>query len=214
MLHDFDGDSRGAAERYAALLRERPGSLELLAQLARVDDASRAPADIQEARRLPEAAGNPEFDRLEALHLGGAGKTAAAIVIVQRGEQKARASKASWMLGRLLVLEAGLRLNNSEAETGIKVLHKARELCLSLGDDICVAQTYRIEGNRLIFEKRYGEALSLYRRGLGLTRQWQNWFETQFLLEGMDAGLNGLHPALKQASLRNESFELLPKSRH
>jgi tetratricopeptide (TPR) repeat protein len=210
-LHDIERDPR-TVERLRAMLKGRPMSLEWQLELARVATSNQMRvAAIQAARRLPGAERYPELDRIEALDLGSSDKILDAIALVERGEQKARALKAGWMLSRLKVLESGLRLNNKEIETGIRVLREARDLCLVLGDDICVAQTYRIEGNHLYYEGHYGEALSFYRRGLGLTREWQNWAETNYLLQGVEAALDGLHA--RAVNLPEGTFAVLPEYR-
>jgi len=208
-LHDIERDPR-TVER--AMLSRQPTSLQLQLELARVATSNQMRVGaIQAARRLPDAERYPELDRIEALDLGSRDKIRDAIAVVERGEQKARALKAGWMLSHLKVLESGLRLNDKEKETGIRLLREARDLCLALRDDICVAQTYRIEGNVLYYDGRYVEALSFYRQGLGLAREWQNWNETNYLLQGVEAALDGLHA--RAAILPEGSFALLPEYR-
>jgi tetratricopeptide (TPR) repeat protein len=213
-IHTVEFDHQGAAARLRQMLRKKPDSMALLVELARNEGAAEGLAAIQIARRLPGASTNPELDRVEALALGSKGDNPAAIAVAVRGERKAAALKATWALDRLMVLEGGLRLNNDETEAGLSTLRRARELCLLNHDDICVAQTYRIEGNVLYAQRRYLEALRSFRSGLPLTREWENWKESDLIVEGIDAVLTAVYPGSTGSRFRDQRFEVLPKAAH
>jgi tetratricopeptide (TPR) repeat protein len=196
-----------------AMLAQQPISMDLdllELQLGLPDsDLAVSHAAITAARRLPDAGKNPELDRLEALLLGGEGKTEAAIKIVLRGEQKAVALHATSEFARLRLLEIGLLHNHVENPAANSVGRQVLVLCESLHDDICLARAYRVEGNYFAITGHYQQALRTYHQGLPIAREWQNWIEIDRLLEGIDfavAGLSPLHPAV---DLRDPDFQVI-----
>lgn len=213
-LGSINLDAFGAIPKVRAMLATQPDSMDLLQQLAALDlrlntasSRTDALAAIMAARRLPGASQNPELDRLEAMALGLEGiasgqraKTGAAIQVALRGEEKAAALHADFTLGRLLLLESGLRANHGDPEA-LAVLQRARDVCLAVGDDFCVARTYRVYGNRLVAQGRYREALPVYRQALPIIRHWQNWAEIENLLAGIDAAVAGLAPQRAETGL-------------
>ncbi len=225
----LDFDLPCAIERVRAMLRNQPESMDLLQELAGLElessDVAAALATIDAARRLPDAARNPELDRLEGLALAAQGmygnldavqsrqKMGASSALVLRGEQKAAALHATSALARLMVLDSGLEIGRTEIESAL-ILKRARDLCLSIHDDICVARTYRIRGNQLVGAHQFQEALRFYRQGLPLAREWQNWREIEHLLGGIDTAMENLHLKLTPANFRYQSFELLPQPQH
>ena len=137
-------------------------------------------------------------------------KMDASIALVLRGEQKAAALHATSALARLMVLQGGLPVAGYDAS----IFQRARELYLSMHDDICVARSYRIRGNQLVGDHQYREALRFYRQGLPLARQWQNWREIARLLDGIDSAMENLHLNLTPVNFSDQSFELLPPPQH
>jgi tetratricopeptide (TPR) repeat protein len=222
-LRALDLDWAGAREVARSLMRGEPTSLDFSIEMARIEmghDPEKVEETVRAARKLPGGSQNPELDRLEALALGSKAMALndpkgnqLPLAIVVRGEQKAAALGASWSLSRLKVLEAGLRLNRGDRQGGAFALHRARDLCFSTHDDICLAQTYRIEGNMLVDEGHYQQALMRYHEGLPLARQWQNWLETDHLMAGIDAVMEGLDPLLSSADVGLHGFQILPRSR-
>ena len=76
-----------------------------------------------------------------------------------------------------------------------------RNLCQSVHDDICVARTYRVNGNRLTCTGQYWRATAVFEKALAIARQWENWPEISKLQQGMDAALEGLGNAYPPLSI-------------
>jgi len=224
-LRSLDLDVTGAMERVRAMLRKQPDSMGLWQDLAQLEDYAgefeEALAAINRPRQLPDAAPNPELDRLEALTLGGRElakpielrKTDSAIALVLRGQGKAAALHADSALGRLMLLEGGLHQISLRGQAaGALSLQRAREFCLSIHDDICVARRYRVDANRFYYDGRYQEALRSYRQGLVLVRRRGNLGETRWIMNGISDTLAGLNEHLTAAELEAQAFELLGKN--
>jgi Flp pilus assembly protein TadD len=188
-------DSSRASDTLHQIETRAPASLDPRIQLAQLQlatgDSPGALATIAAARRLPGAAENPELDRLEATGLGNEGKTEPAIRLVLHAEDTALALHAQSAIARLKVLEGGLRQNHGENRAP-EILREAREMCEALGDDMCVARTYRVDGNRLVVEGHLREGLAVYRTALPTASRWMNAAELERLTDGIEAVVRGL----------------------
>jgi hypothetical protein len=74
-------------------------------------------------------------------------------------------------------------------------VRSAREICDRLQDDVCVAATFRIDGNKRVAAGRYLEALDDYDRALPMALRWQSRGESGTLMEGIEAAVAGLRQA-------------------
>jgi tetratricopeptide (TPR) repeat protein len=213
-VHALDGDYPGAVQRLREMLKSRPKDVGLLIQLARrtLGDASAIDV-IHWARQLPDAAGNPELDRLEALWLGFQGKNKEAIEVVMRGERKAAAVNASYSLGRLMLLEGGLRMQDMQHDAAAPSLMRARDWCLSSGDEMCVAIAYRVDGNLVLLDHhQYVKALREYQQGMVIAREAEHWPEVKNLQEGIDEAVKGINPQLTATDFFRKQFEVLSEA--
>ena len=171
-------DQLGAYRRLSATLPKQPASiLRFLDAAMESPDHQNALDMIRAARRLPGGAGSPELDRYEALYLGSLGQNlgslgqnAAGLDIARRAEAKAIAAHATAKMAR----------------PSPPVVQRARQLCHASADDMCEAQTDRVEGNRLIGLGRFQDAIAVYRQGLPIAFRSQNWHETVNILAGIE----------------------------
>lgn len=200
----LDSDWRKSADTLQPIIARDPDSLDLRMQLAEAQiDGGQADSlsTIAIARRLPGGSNNPEVDRLEGLALAIQRKPAAGLQMVLQGERTAETLHAWSSLARLIVLEGGLwQINGNYARAAV-ALDRARNLCQSVHDDICVARTYRVDGNRLTCTGQYWRATAVFEKALAIARQWENWPEISKLQQGMDAALEGLGNAYPPLSI-------------
>ncbi len=213
-VHALDGDRPGAVQRLQEMLKSRPRDLALLIELVRRNVGDTSAGDvIRLARQLPEAAGNPELDRLEALWLGYQGKNKEAIEVILRGERKAAALNATYSLGRMLLLEGGLRMQDLENDAAAIPLMRARDWCLSSGDEMCVAVSYRVDGNHVLLDHhQYAKALREYQQGIAIAHQAENWTEAKYLQDGIDEAVKGLDPQLTATDFFRKQFEVFSEA--
>jgi tetratricopeptide (TPR) repeat protein len=213
-VHALDGDAPGVVQRLLEMLKSRPKDLGLLIELARRNGAGTSAAEfIRLARQLPGASSNPELDRLEALWLGFQGKNKEAIEVVLRGERKAAAVNASYSLGRLMLLEGGLRMQDLQNDAAAVPLMRARNWCLSSGDEICVAVSYRVDGNHVLLDHhQYAKALREYQQAMAIARPAEHWAELKNLQEGIDEAVEGIDPQLTATDFFRKQFEVLSEA--
>jgi hypothetical protein len=206
-------DTPAAVDEFSRLAVARP-SVDLLISLAKArirnlqyDDALSA---LARARKLPDGAAAPEVDRLEALALANlaaakGGYLQRAYELVHRAKTETSSTAA---LGRLTLLEGGIQANLGFPAESAASLAASRQLCLSVQDDICVASTYRVEGNLKINSNEYFAALPLYEKGLAVALKWQSRQETGNLLDGINAAIDGLR---KTESARANPLLWMPR---
>ncbi len=214
---------------YNQLVFAHPQSFDALLNLAKAENI-RSPeaalATIQKIRHLPQGIANPEVERISALALANLASTgrrdtlAAALSSIKRARFLATAAHSQGALGRVLVLEAGIEANAGLPNDYLASMCRAHDICLETHDDLCLANVLRVEGNvQLLAAHNYRKALHTYEQALALALQWQNPFETNNILDGIDATAEQLSkvggdPIRRMSILDATSCPLVASHRH
>jgi len=203
-LRQLDLDYAGASKGLKKLVAEQPESMDLAIQLAWSEADAKNYEDalttIKAARRLPGAERNPELDRVNATALGMLGENSAALNLVLQAQQKAMTVRGGSSLGRLVLLEGGLRMNLLES-AAMDVVQRGRALCQVEQDEMCVAKSYRVEGNRYVDHRQYYLAMKSYRKAMPIAQRQMNFQEMERLFEGLSAAVDGINENPRQASM-------------
>ncbi len=202
--HLLDMQPAKAAAVYSALAEAEPQDVNALLYLAQAQIRDLhyrdAIATVARAQKIADGARSPEFDRLAALAWGvlavaDPSLRSKSLEAIARARRKAEDTHLPGAIGRVLLLEGGLRANASMAEESAESVRSAREICDRLQDDVCVAATFRIDGNKRVAAGRYLEALDDYDRALPMALRWQSRGESGTLMEGIEAAVAGLRQA-------------------
>lgn len=112
-----------------------------------------------------------------------------------------------------MLLEGGLRMQDLQNDAAAVPLMRARNWCLSSGDEICVAVSYRVDGNHVLLDHhQYAKALREYQQAMAIARPAEHWAELKNLQEGIDEAVEGIDPQLTATDFFRKQFEVLSEA--
>jgi tetratricopeptide (TPR) repeat protein len=186
VLRAASGDYQAAAAAYTQLVERRPARIDYRRALAQTQLAAGLPAECLRtiAQAPASAADDAQLAIAEAYCRAGSGDFLGALEPVRRAAAVSSERGEHLNFAHARLVEAGLLMSTNRTIESAAARNQARQICTTLGDDLCAIRALRIQANTDVWEMRSTAALAAYRAALPLARRMGSIKETGELLDG------------------------------